>query len=121
MAAEHPACLRLDETLESRIIDFVARQTAEPTHRLTLLVDLRKDLGVEGDEAEELMTQFAQEFDVDMRDFQFSKYFGPEAPFSLIWYLYMKFFEPRLLKFTPLTVADLVQSARQKRWITTSD
>jgi hypothetical protein len=97
-------------------MEFIARQTGVEPHRLAPSTEIRKDIGVEGDDAEELMDQVRQEFDVDMRDFQLSKHFGPEAPFSLIWYLFTLIFEPQLLKFTPITIADLVQSARQKRW-----
>lgn len=75
---------------------------------------LNFDLGIDGNDAVELIEFFSKEFEVDMSDFRFSVYFGPEiglTPFSILMY----FLSPSKKK-KPLKVADLILSAKLKKF-----
>jgi hypothetical protein len=82
------------------------------------------DLGVDGDDAVELMEEFSKRFDVDLETFHIGEYFGCEGlpPRFLFDWLIIIFkrllgksaYEAAGLK--PLSVACLVQTAEKKRW-----
>jgi acyl carrier protein len=40
---------------------------------------INKDLGIDGDDAVELLQAIKTEFQIDIRDFQFDEFFGPES------------------------------------------
>jgi len=94
--------------LEQRVMWFVADIRGTKVEKLHLGSRLCHDLGVDGDDAVEMLTKFSQIFEVDMSRFEFGKYFGPEAGFSLlnciIWGS-----GPLL----PLTIGDLVEFAQR--------
>ncbi|MFZ6780163.1 DUF1493 family protein [Undibacterium sp. Ji83W] len=56
------------------IADFVGM----PLDRVKANASLFHDLGVDGDDAHELMQEFASRFQIDLSHFVFSDYFGPE-------------------------------------------
>jgi acyl carrier protein len=105
-----------NDTIENKVIAFVAEETSALRDEIGPATELGRDIGMDGDEAEEFMKAFQAAFDVDMQDFEFSRHFGPEAPFSLIWYVFMLVFHRHSLKFEPIAVSDLVRAAREKRW-----
>jgi hypothetical protein len=78
---------------------------------------LGKDLGIDGDDGVELMENFSKEFQVDLSTFQFDKYFGIESGFNPIMWVLSIFFCSSILKLESLTVQDLVDSAKAKRWL----
>ncbi|AUB85536.1 DUF1493 family protein [Candidatus Thiodictyon syntrophicum] len=94
------------------VFDFLRNEVG--VRRFASDSDLKKDLGIDGDDAVELLERFSQAFDVDAGDFDCAEYFGPEAgfnPFSWLW---------RLTKTTqglkPFTVGDLVRAAEKRKF-----
>lgn len=83
---------------------------------------IEEDLGVTGDDADELMAAFAREFDVDLTGLRFHRHFGPEGCFPLGCGPLYWFYRPDWIKDLneigkfPITVQHLVQVAQDKRW-----
>jgi hypothetical protein len=76
------------------------------------------DLGIDGDDAAGLLTEFAEAFSVDMSSFPFSRYFGSEAGAGYRW-LVRKIRGGDAVAFPPVTVEDLTDAANRGRWVTT--
>lgn len=58
---------------------FVAEFLNESIERVVPGTRLSEDLGVDGDDAYELMEAFAERYDVDLSDFRFHEHFGDEG------------------------------------------
>jgi acyl carrier protein len=52
----------MDSDILARILAFVAEETATSPERISLETSLQKDIGVDGDDAEELMEKFSEPF-----------------------------------------------------------
>lgn len=107
----------MDEQILCHVTAFIA-------HRLhvrleTLLPDtrLREDLGVDGDDAIELLADFAATFGVAMTDFCFARYFGPEASFNPVYYAYILLAKKRQAETFPITISALVIAVAAQRWL----
>lgn len=98
--------LLLSLNLEQRIIWFVAQVSGCKLEKLQTGSRLLHDLGIDGDDAVELLSEYSEVFQVDMGGFEFGKYFGPEASFSL-------FRSRPQQELTPITIGDLVEYARR--------
>lgn len=95
--------------IESKVIGFVSDELKIDKSKLDYDTRLFHDLGVDGDDAIELIEGFARKFDVNVAGFPYEKYFGLEvsfSPFSIISRLLGK-----QRKFQPLCVSDLVNAA----------
>jgi len=99
--------------LERDVVAFLEREAR--SGKVDLGMDLRQDLGIDGDDAEELLQRFCVAFEVDAQDFQFSEHFGPEAGFEPITWLLAKLLGWRR-KLKPLTVRALVNAAERGRF-----
>jgi hypothetical protein len=102
----------MSEDPESRVREFVTRELDVSPARITSTTRLGHDLGCDGEDARELLTQFAVQFSVDLSGFEPSRHFGPEAAFNPLLYLYWRLRRPERLRFVPLTVGDLVEAVR---------
>jgi len=78
---------------------------------ITLTTDLDTDLSIDELEAEDLMNDFFEKFDVDRGNFRIETYF-PEQPFS--WNPFKK--HPPI-PVPDFTVGMLVESAKAGRWL----
>ena len=58
---------------------FVAEWTRYPAEKLEPGTTLFGDLGVDGDDARDLLRAFARTFEVDLGAFPFLRHFGPEG------------------------------------------
>jgi hypothetical protein len=113
-----------DTELERRVQKFVAENAGTTVNRLEFSTTLRGDIGLEGDDAFEMMTAFAQQFNVDMRTYVHDKHFGPEGcgcfPLTLVLYWLRSEALPRtpwLGEEVPITVGNLVEAARAGKWV----
>ena len=72
-----------DAGLATRVIDFLNHELG-PGPKITLDSRLAQDLGVAGDDGDDLMENFAKAFDVDLTGRDFLACFGHEGtnPFS---------------------------------------
>ena len=97
------------------VIALIAKETGTPPEYIQPAHRLNVDLGVDGDDAEELLRAYREKFRVDMSGFDFHRYFGDEPDavslFLLLWRLLTGDEKPE-----PLFVRDLVRSAQLGRW-----
>ncbi len=83
---------------------------------------LYQDLGADGTDAYELMVKLKEDFEVDMTNFVFENHFGAEHGFNpLVWIFWLLFEREKLndkgaVKKIPITVLDLYESAKIKKW-----
>jgi len=70
---------------------------------------LLQDLGIDGDDAEYLLVEFFERFDVDMSNFNFRRFFMGEPQL----FNFLKFGDKERLM--PLTVDDLCRSAAARK------
>lgn len=67
--------------LFQQVIDFVIDIRGKYRFPLTMETSLEKDLHITGDDADEFIIAFSKEFNIDISDFDISKYFGSEGGF----------------------------------------
>ena len=107
----------MNDELYGRVKAFVAEQVVWASEaELTPDTRLFHDLGIDGDDGDELLEAFCEAFSIEnMNEIDVSAYFGPEGcnPFA-VFYL---FFARHKFLFIPITLRDLVRSAEAKRWI----
>ena len=84
---------------------------------------LAHDFQVAGLDGQEFMAAYAQKFDVNMKDFDWIEYFGPEAggnplgPPLYLWQRYIRGIPARdLLDLPELTLGHLVECANEGQW-----
>ncbi len=110
----------MSEIAFKQIRQLLARQMGVRENKVTMATRLRHDLGMDGDDAFEFLDDFRKKFSVDMTDFPYDSYFGPESPFSYV-VLYHLLFDRSKLKKRELTVRELVALTETKRWIPTGE
>ncbi len=125
--------------LSEQVQWVVANETGNPPTRITMNTRIQSDLGVAGDDGEDLLVRFQKEFSVDMSSLRYDKHFEPEgvplgygllaciAAFTsaLFWWLipiwlvlfYFRMQWPWSGDLPgEILVSDLVRSARLGRW-----
>lgn len=107
-------------SIVDKVVKFVAKETGLTAQAIAMNDDLFKDLGVDGADAEQLMTKFSGEFNVNMNTFYFSNYFGPEAGFNPFWLLLPSWWRWRKER-KPITIARLVRAAESGCWQSDND
>ena len=106
----------MDSTLNPELSAFICAELRVAPERLRPDTQLLRDLGLDGADATELMESYAGKFGVDMGSFESTRYFGPEAGFSPLVWLW-SIFRGAKTNLTPLTLADLQASLEARRWI----
>jgi hypothetical protein len=103
------------DRLAQAVLDFLASETAYPRSKITLDSRVAEDLGVAGDDGDDLMDSFAEKFHVDISSFDFYAHYGDEL--SPVTGLFMIPFSPKLRKLlrtglTTIRVRDFVNAAK---------
>jgi acyl carrier protein len=106
----------IDEDLEGRILALVVRKTRQKQEKITSDASLFHTLGVDGMDADDLLAAFRDEFGVDFSNFVFERHFGPEAGFNPFVRLIYNLSEPDKLRKVPITVVDLYEAAKTKKF-----
>src|SRR5687767_11367336 len=101
--------LMLDSDLEQHVIRFIADRTGIDPSELRSSSRLLHDLKIDGDDASELLAEYAEAFQVDLSQLDFASYFRSEPNLLVLWF-------GNVAGFKPLWVADLVHSARVGKW-----
>lgn len=102
----------IDQELYKQVVKIIEYQSGakkiKPESRIA------HDMGVDGDDADELINALQKQFDIDMTNFSFDKHFGPEGfnPISFIYFL----FNRNKLNLIPITVMDLYIAAKTKKF-----
>jgi acyl carrier protein len=107
--------------VEREVVSFVAEQVGVPKHRVRIYTTLVGDLRVHGDDAEDLMVEFARRFKVDLAEFDLGRHFEPEdsgrvAPILVLLRRLVGQTPEEARELEPLTVRDLVAAASAGRW-----
>lgn len=111
-----------DTDLLQAMQDFVATQLGVLVESLDYRTTLLGDLGVDGDDAHELLEAFGARFDVDLSELDFGRHFGNEGlpPWFLLgwlWTLSRGGDTPEARAgLEPVSIGDLVEAARAGRW-----
>lgn len=102
---------------EKKVMQFLSDFTAVAVDKIHPKTDVARDLGVDGDDAIELLDQFSQEFDVDLSDLDGSKYFEPEQGWNPIVYFWMLASgQHKKNRKEPMYVQYLIDAADRKAW-----
>jgi acyl carrier protein len=67
------------DEIKKRVIDFLSDETAIRASKISLNSRLFHDLGIDGEDAMDLIAAFSKSFGVDVSNFQYSEYFGDEG------------------------------------------
>lgn len=107
--------------MSERVIQLIAAVSNRKD--ITLNSTVQTGLGIEGDEAEELIGSMAAKFGTDFTSMEFDQYFCDE--FSLSWGMLLLPFTPiawglmvltQTGKKTDITVQDLVDAVQRGKW-----
>jgi hypothetical protein len=107
-----------DDELEVEVKRLIVQELPARFERLTADTSLFHDLGVDGADGWEFMESFGQRFGVDISEFESTLHFGPEAGCNPVVALVVLMIWPLRTKFIPITVRDLVEAARSRKWRT---
>ncbi|MBC3954895.1 DUF1493 family protein [Pseudomonas sp. DOAB1067] len=105
---------RLDRTVLNYLVEkifFFAGFGRNAFETLNLATQLSDDLGLDGEDANDLMADFFEHFNVAPGDYDHYRYFKPEGTDVFV------FFRPRERRAgTPMTLGMLCEAARMKAW-----
>lgn len=101
--------------VQHRVLARLASKTGLRADQIEMDSRLVHDLGLYGDDAEELIRELAEEFGLPFSCFDFGKYFFPE---SFAFWIFPSCLRRRIAaNKPPLTVEQLVRSVQSGRWI----
>ena len=103
-----------EDDLYKRVVELISRVTSVHREKINAETRVRQDLGVDGDDAAELMRKFSEVFSVDLAEFKFNRHFGPDAGFNPIIWLFYK--ASGRLNLIDIRVRDLVFAASVGKW-----
>jgi hypothetical protein len=100
---------------------FTVKFTGVKPAKITLDTTLENGLGITGDDGEDFIWAFFNEFEVDYTGFELTKYFAPEGfdPTGITLVIRKLFtnLPPLTSPIRDITIGDLVKSAHESRWI----
>ena len=100
---------------EQELIEFLASERSIKPSKISMSSQLGRNLGVDGDDAVELMEAFAKRFNVNLTGYDHNVYFGPEAGLSIINLLFLSS-SKKVRDLKPITVAHLFRCANDGSW-----
>jgi len=99
-----------------QVRDFLHEQWRVSPSQISPSTRLLHDLGIDADDAEEILMAFAQRFHVDFSSLAFTRHFGSEFDAGGRW-LIRKLFGSDSVRLAPITIQDLIDAANRERWI----
>lgn len=84
---------------KDQLIELVSRKSGINKEKINMETSIEQDLGVTGEDAEELIKEISKKFKVNIDDFVFAKYFNNEPSILTVY-----------REVVPLTVGDLIQA-----------
>jgi hypothetical protein len=111
-------------SIRDQVRSFVAEIVYREPDEILSTMNLLGDFGLDGDDADEFMIEFAKRFDVDMSGYEFLNHFGTEGiwPWQFprfLWNGARQFCgaDPHEMSgLKPITVEDLCCAAKAKKW-----
>ena len=103
------------DAVRERLYALVSSLSGVPVSRLTANTRLLQDMGIDGDDARELMCAFSTEFSVDLAGLSFGKYFNAEPSLAdPLWFLPWR--RKKRMARQALTLDHLVEVATVGHW-----
>src|SRR5690349_11119641 len=112
--------MNMDDSVTQRVMLFVSKTAGVNIDQLNPDTTLFADIGLDGADAWELMDAFGREFNVNLSDFEFDDYFGPEGIWFGPWIIVtvirrLLVGEPHVAaRKRPISIRDLVLAAETK-------
>ena len=103
-------------SIDERIIRLVAEKTGVKPAKLTMESRLVHDLGVDGDDAAELISAFEEEFGVDMSSFELSTHLRTGPTLLSVFCFLPSQKKSRPTTKVPITLGNLAEAATLGRW-----
>jgi acyl carrier protein len=101
--------MNVNSSNQTDVILFVSDQLSIPIEKINLNQSLFHDLGVDGDDAIELIEKYALKFHVAINEFNFDEHFGQEGAPSPLAFIIEFLFRKNYKQKKRFTVADLVR------------
>ena len=102
--------------IANSVREFIAPARSMSVEKVTLDKSLFHDLGIDGDDAFDLINGFAVEFNISLEGFDFQKYFGTEAASGPIAFFVELVTKKESQKLHRLEISDLVRAASNGRF-----
>ena len=102
--------IKLQEKYD-QLVKFLSNEMSVGIERISLDSRIAQDFGVDGDDGVELLDNYSKKFNVDLSQFNYDEYFGPEGsltPFSFIRYLFANFCQSTKKNTKEIIVKDLL-------------
>lgn len=96
------------------MIKFLSIFCSVNPKKITMMTSLRDDLGIDGEDAEELMLAYSKKFNVNLSNFRFDRYFFNEYPSSILDFFCGLFCKSHL---DTILVKDLIHFAELGYWL----
>ncbi len=101
------------EEFEQQVLNWISEWYEGPKERLSSQTSINVDLGVDGDDADELIQYLHERSGVIFSDFPFDRYFGPEV--SIVAALVRPLLFMRRKNLEALSVRDLASYMYERR------
>lgn len=72
----------MKDTMFIDLVTFLHKQSRSFDVAITMETSIENDLGITGDDGEDLIMEFSKKYNVDIKNFYFEKYFYPEPSVS---------------------------------------
>lgn len=102
--------------IQQDVLSFVQTHLGHSHGDLSGTTRLGADLGLDGDDASEFMTDFAKTFEVDLSEFSFVDHFSVESGLNPIGLLVRLFTKGKRSEAADVRIDDLVRAAEAKKW-----
>lgn len=117
------------DDIRHQVIELLADLRNYPSDEIDLVTSIIDDLGVAGDDADDLFLAFDERFGIDSSKLDYKKYFGSEgmwpweaalALWFIVWGLLRLIvglpFARKIGSENDMKVSDLVEAATSKKW-----
>lgn len=105
--------------LDNEVVELIAAESGTRKDKVALSSTLLGDLGIDGDDAWELLESLNERFGVDFSEIEFKRHFRNEPCFKGLFYLFrkLKYRDEHLAaKKEPITVAQIMNACEKKAW-----
>lgn len=106
-------------SIEQEVIEFVARKTGKSRAKITREKTLY-DLGIDGDDAVELIDELCTRYQVPVEGVDLRKYIGPEGAFTVADHVFNAVARRGSSERKELKISDLIKTAEDRRWFDAS-
>jgi hypothetical protein len=105
---------KMEDQIFNQLKEFVIRERLGYEFELTRDTDLQRDLKIWGDDADDFIESFSREFNVDISEFEISKYFKSEGDWILPKIMSF-FFGKKTEQYPPLRLGNLEKAIKEKK------